>query len=69
MITYYKLWDVMNRKGITKKQLQESIKCGSKTIQSMRDNDYVNLSTIDKICDYLDCQPGDIIEFERLKSD
>lgn len=65
MITYYKLWDILNRKGISKKDFQKSIRCGSNTIQAMRDNAYVNLKTIDKICEFLECQPGDIIEFEK----
>lgn len=33
----------------------------------MRDNEYVNLKIIDKICELFDCQPGDIIEYENHK--
>lgn len=65
MITYYKLWDLLNRKSISKKKLQESIRCGSNTMQAMRDNEYVNMKTIDKICEFLDCQPSDIIEYQN----
>ncbi len=25
----------------------------------------VRFSTLEKICDYLDCQPGDLLNFER----
>ena len=65
MITYYKLWDMLNRRGMSKKDFQQKIHCGSNTIQAMRDNDYVNTKTIDKICELFDCQPGDIIEYEK----
>ena len=27
----------------------------------------LRFSTLEAICDYLDCQPGDILEFERNK--
>ncbi|MDI6618454.1 MAG: helix-turn-helix transcriptional regulator [Clostridiales bacterium] len=27
----------------------------------------IRFSTLDKICDVLDCQPGDILEFSRKK--
>ena len=26
----------------------------------------IRFTTLEKICDVLDCQPGDILEFERL---
>lgn len=68
MITYYKLWDMLNRKGMSKKDFQSKIKCGSNTMQAMRDNEYVNLKTIDKICELFDCQPADIIEYENHKN-
>ena len=28
----------------------------------------VRFSTLDKICDVLDCQPGDILEYQRYES-
>ena len=67
MITYYKLWDMLNRKDMNKQDLKKAIKCGSDTITSMSKNEYVNLKTIDKICELFDCQPGDILEYENLK--
>ncbi len=27
----------------------------------------IRFSTLDAICDVLDCQPGDILEFQRIK--
>ena len=29
----------------------------------------LRFSTLEAICDYLDCQPGDILEFERGEAD
>ena len=67
MIVYYKLWDMLKRKGISKQDFQKAIGCGSNTMQAMRDNNYVNLKTIDKICEFLECQPGDVIEYLSQK--
>lgn len=44
--------------GITRANMSH-IKNGS--IKALR------FSTLDKICDYLDCQPGDLLEFAREK--
>lgn len=67
MITYYKLWDMLNRHDMNKQDLKKAIKCGSDTITAMSKNEYVNMKTIDKICDFFDCQPADIIEHKTQK--
>ena len=36
-------------------------------IQSLRENKYISLQNISKICELLDCQPGDLIE--NIKED
>ena len=33
-------------------------------IQSLRENRYVTLQNISKICQLLNCQPGDILEYQ-----
>lgn len=67
MITYYKLWDVLKRHNMNKQDLKKAIRCGSDTITAMSKNEYVNLKTIDKICELFNCQPSDIIEYENTK--
>ncbi len=62
MIVYNKLWAMLALRGMNKGDLKQAIQCGSDTITAMSKNQYVNMKTIDKICDYLDCQPGDILE-------
>ena len=64
MIAFYKLWDKMNRENITQKELKDKKILSSATIAKMRRNETVNTDSIDKICAYLNCQPGDIMEFE-----
>lgn len=67
MITYYKLWDILNRKGMKKIDLKNALECSSDTITALSKNKPVNLRTIDRICELLDCQPGDILEYEKPK--
>lgn len=63
MIAYYKLLDILNRKGMKKKDLQNLIKCSPNTISKISQNEYISLQNINEICKVLNCQPGDIIEY------
>ncbi|RFZ78250.1 XRE family transcriptional regulator [Lacrimispora amygdalina] len=69
MITYYKLFDVLKRRQMTVEQLRIDIQASSSTMTKLRKNQNVAIDVIDRICDRLDCQPGDLMEFEKsLKS-
>ena len=67
MISYNKLWAMLALRDMNKGDLKKAIKCSSDTITSMSNNGFVNLRTIDKICEILDCQPGDILEYSKPK--
>ena len=60
MIAFYKLWDKMNRMGIRKKDLKDK-----KIISAakMNNNEIVTTETLDKLCEYLKCQPDEILEY------
>ena len=62
MITFYRLWDRLNRSGMKQKDLKDIL--SPATINKLRKNQIVTTDTIDKICIYLKCQPEDILEFE-----
>ena len=62
MITFYRLWDKLNRSGMKQKDLKEIL--SPAPINKLRKNQIVTTDTIDKICIYLNCQPEDILEFE-----
>lgn len=64
-IKYYKLLDVLNRKGISKMQLREMTSIGTATLAKLSNNEKISLDVIERICDVLDVQPGDIMEFVR----
>lgn len=66
-IKYYKLIDLLNRRGILKTQFAKDIGISPNTLAKLSNNDIVSLDVIDKACAYLDVQPGEIIEF--IKND
>lgn len=61
MIVYYKLWDYLRRHRMSKISLLNCI--SSPTLAKLSKNQVVTTSTIDKICTYLDVDPGDIMEY------
>lgn len=63
MIVYYKLFDLLNRKGMKKSDLCAVV--SSKTVAKLSKAKPLEMNSIVKICIFLDCQPGDIMEFVR----
>ena len=63
MITYYKLLDMLNRRGISKLELMERAEISRGTLAKLSKNQPVSISTIDSICNVLKCQPGDLMEW------
>lgn len=39
------------------------------TLQSLRNGKYISMDAISKICRLLNCQPGDIMEYEETEND
>lgn len=64
-IKYYKLLMLLNKRGIKKVQLKEDLGFGPNTVAKFTNHQLVSLEVIEKLCHYLDVQPGDIMEFER----
>lgn len=62
MITYYRLFDILRRRDITVETLRLAIGASSATMSKLSKNEIVSLTVIQRICDYLECQPGDIME-------
>ena len=64
-ISYKKLFDILDQKDITKTKLRENIKISTATLAKLSKNEPVAMKVIEDICNYLGCQPGDIMEMER----
>lgn len=62
-IRYYKLFDMLARKGFKKTDLKEEIGLSSTTIAKLSKGESVTTDTILRICERFDVQPGDIMEY------
>ena len=61
MIKYYKLFILLDKRGMKRTELLKVI--SSVTLAKLGKGDSVTTDIICKICDFLDCQPGDIMEY------
>ena len=66
-VSYKKLFTLMGEKGIKKVDLRKS-GISPTVVNRLVKNDDVNTSTIIKLCELLDCQPGDIMECVKERS-
>ena len=58
---YYKLFILLDKRGMKRTELLKVI--SSVTLAKLGKGDSVTTDIICKICDFLDCQPGDIMEY------
>lgn len=64
-IKYYKLIDLLNRRGIQKTRFAKDIGISPNTLAKLSNNEIVSLEVINKACNYLEVQPGDLLEFVK----
>ena len=64
-ISYKKLWILLIEKDISPATLRESLNIATGTMTKMRKNGEVALSVLLRICEYLDCNIGDICDAIR----
>ena len=62
MITYDRLWKTMKAKGVTQYDLYTHYNVNRSQINRLRNNKNVQVNTIDKLCNILDCDVEDIME-------
>lgn len=61
-ISYKKLWILLIEKGISPATLRKDLNIATGTMTKMRKNEEVALSVLLRICEYLDCNIGDICD-------
>lgn len=66
-IRYYKLFDLLNRNGMKKSDLRAIL--SSATIAKLSKGEHISGEAIEKICAFLKCQPGDIMEYVEVYTD
>ena len=63
MIQFNKLWETMEKQGVSTYALRERCGIDSKTIRILRSNENTETKTLDKLCKVLHCKLEDIAEF------
>ena len=61
-ISYKKLWILLIEKEISPAKLRKDLSIATGTMTKLRRNEEVALSVLLRICEYLDCDIGDICE-------
>lgn len=64
-VSYQKLFALMAEKKIKKIDLRTKHHIHPQTINSLVKNRSVTVDTIMQLCEILDCQPGDIMEYVK----
>lgn len=63
-IKYNRLFDLLKEKGLTMYSLRKNKVIGTETLEKMRKGTgHIDDRSINRLCEYLNCQPGDIMEY------
>ena len=68
-ISYKKLWVLLIEKDITRVQMRRDLKIATGTMSKLNKGEEVALSVLLRICDYLDCDIGDICSVVKPKKE
>lgn len=63
MIVFDKLWETMEKKGVSTYKLREECGIDSKTVRRLKTNDNIETKTLNKLCSVLNCRLEDIAEY------
>ena len=64
MIDFSPLWETMRKRNVTQYQLLKN-GIDNKTLDALKKNKNITLLTLEKLCEILNCEPNDIIRFEK----
>ena len=68
-MNYDKLFTLMQQKGLTTYRIRKENIISESALQNLRKGKSVTTDTIGNLCKALDCQPGNIMEFEKEEGD
>lgn len=64
-ISYDKLWKKLIDKKMKKMDLKSATGMGSTTLSKLSKDEIVSMNVLVKICDVLDCDFNDIVEYKK----
>jgi len=68
-MSYKKLWLMLVEKEISQATLRKDLSIATGTMTKLRRNEEVALSVLLRICEYLDCNIGDICDAVRTDTE
>lgn len=68
-VSYKKLWMQLIQKDITKSTLRKDLGFSTSTMSKLNKGEEVSLSVLLRLCDYLNCDIGDICEAVRVTTE
>jgi len=66
-LNYKRLWMLLLEKDITKAQMKKDVGIAPATMSKLNKGEEVALPVLLRICDYLNCDIGDICETVRVE--
>lgn len=64
-VNYNKLWKILIDKRMKKTEFAKAIGIGQNTLAKLGRNDTVSMEVMVKICRFLDCNIGDVMDIEK----
>lgn len=62
-VSYNKLWKLLVDKKMSKADLRRAVEISSNTMTKLRCDEEVSISVLKRLCEYLECNIGDICDF------
>ena len=66
-ISYAKLWKLLIDKRMNGSQLRKAVDMAPNTLTKLYKEEPVSMETLLRICEFLDCNVGDVVEFPRIE--
>ncbi len=66
-VSYKKLWIMLAEKEMSKQDLREKLGIAAGTMTKMNKGQEVSMSVLKRICEYFDCNIGDVCDFVKTK--
>lgn len=66
---YNKLWKILIDEKINKVTLRDAIGITPSTLSKLSHDEKVSMDVLERICKYLDCNIGDIVDYVKENSD
>lgn len=68
-VSYNRLWKLLIDKNMKKVDMMDLVGISSSTVAKMTNGEFVSMKILEKICERLDCDFGDIVHYEKKIKD